>query len=102
MPQRHSHTLLTIRGGGGALGGANSATTSTQGGEDSMGMPQGAAAVLASFWGTAGVLYILGKAIKRVVPIALEPFQDGAVPLSQVQLGCVVDMCLDEIMAFHL
>ena len=67
-----------------------------------MGMPQGAAAVLASFWGTAGVLYILGKAIKRVVPIALEPFQDGAVPLSQVQLGCVVDMCLDEIMAFHL
>lgn len=42
---------------------------------------------LASLWGSGGVIYILLKAIKRVVPIALEPFSDGAVPLSQVQLG---------------
>jgi hypothetical protein len=48
-------------------------------------MPQGAGAVLASFLGTAGVLFILAKAIKRVIPIALEPFQEGAVPLNQWQ-----------------
>ena len=40
-----------------------------------------------SIWGTGGVLYILAKAIKRVMPIAQEPFLAGAVPLTQVQLG---------------
>ena len=43
--------------------------------------------LLTSLWGSGGVIYILAKAIKRVVPIALEPFSEGAVPLSQVQLG---------------
>lgn len=42
---------------------------------------------LFSLWGTFGVVYILLKAIKRVLPIAMEPFKEGAVPLSQVQLG---------------
>ncbi len=40
-----------------------------------------------SIWGTGGVLYILAKAIKRVMPIAQEPFLAGAVPLTQFQLG---------------
>lgn len=31
-----------------------------------------------SIWGSLGVVYILGKAIKRVMPIALEPFQAGS------------------------
>lgn len=35
---------------------------------------QKAVAALTSFWGTGGMVYILAKAIKRVVPIALEPF----------------------------
>jgi hypothetical protein len=47
----------------------------------------GSVAILGSLWGAGGVLYILAKAIKRVLPIALEPFQEGAIPLSQVQLG---------------
>lgn len=47
----------------------------------------GAAAIFGSVWGTGGVLYILLKAIKRVLPIAMEPFQAGAVPLSQFELG---------------
>lgn len=47
----------------------------------------GVASIFGSLWGTGGVLYILSKAIKRVLPIALEPFQTGAVPLSQFQLG---------------
>jgi hypothetical protein len=47
----------------------------------------GLAAVLSTVYGTGGVIYILLKAIKRVLPIALEPFQKSAVPLSQFQLG---------------
>ena len=43
----------------------------------------------ASLYGTGGVLYILGKAIRRVAPIALEPFAKGAIPLTQLQLGYV-------------
>ena len=46
-----------------------------------------ASPVLASLWGTGGVAYILLKAIKRVLPIAMEPFVDEATPLSQFQLG---------------
>jgi hypothetical protein len=51
----------------------------------------GAATVFSSLWGTFGVVYILAKAIKRVLPIAMEPFQasSGSVALSQFELGCV-------------
>ena len=42
-----------------------------------------------SLYGTGGVLYILSKAIRRVAPIALEPFTEGAIPLTQLQLGYV-------------
>lgn len=49
-----------------------------------------ASVLLTSLWGSGGVIYILAKAIKRVVPIAMEPFAEGAVPLSQIQLGCVL------------
>lgn len=49
--------------------------------------PTGAAALFGSVWGTGGVLYILAKAVARVMPIAMEPFQSGAVPLSQFELG---------------
>jgi hypothetical protein len=47
----------------------------------------GAATIAASIWGAGGVIYILAKAIKRVIPIALEPFQAGAIPLTNFQLG---------------
>ena len=45
--------------------------------------------VLASLWGAFGVVYILAKAVKRVLPIALEPFSkaEGVVPLTQFQLA---------------
>ena len=43
---------------------------------------------LASFWASSGVVYILMKAVKRVLPIALEPFQQGVgSPLTSLQLG---------------
>jgi hypothetical protein len=44
--------------------------------------------ILSSMWGSIGVVYILVKAIKRVVPIALEPFfSKTVVPLTRFQLG---------------
>jgi len=41
-------------------------------------------------YGTGGVMYILIKAIRRVVPIALEPFGKTAVPMSQFQLSAYI------------
>ena len=46
-----------------------------------------AATIAASMWGAGGVIYILAKAIKRVIPIAIEPFQAGSIPLNNFQLG---------------
>jgi hypothetical protein len=57
--------------------------------------------VLSTVYGTGGVIYILLKAIKRVLPIALEPFQKSAVPLSQFQLG-YVDFRFVTIISGHL
>lgn len=45
--------------------------------------------LVASLYGTGGVMYMLIKAIRRVVPIALEPFGDAAVPMTQFQLWYV-------------
>lgn len=52
--------------------------------------------VVASLWGATGVIYILAKAIKRVLPIAMEPFTkaEGVVPLSQFQLAAYILTCL--------
>lgn len=60
----------------------------------------GAATIAASIWGTGGVLYILAKAVKRVLPIAMEPFQKGAVPLSKVELGYVAGWASDLVCGF--
>lgn len=40
-----------------------------------------------SFWAAGGVVMILAKSIKRIVPIALEPFHGVAAPLSTFQLA---------------
>ena len=45
--------------------------------------------LLASFWGSGGFIYILLRSIRKIVPIALEPFGggEGIVPLTKVQLA---------------
>jgi hypothetical protein len=86
-----AHSWVTIRGG------AQKTSTRLKSGpinNDSKCPVTGVATVAASIWGTGGVLYILAKAIKRVLPIALEPFVAGAVPLNQVQLGAYIATCL--------
>lgn len=41
-----------------------------------------------SAWGSLGVVYVLLKAIKRVLPIAMEPFQStGTLAFSSIQWG---------------
>lgn len=65
-------------------GGASAAEVSNFEGQSSS---SGLGNKVASLWGAAGVVMILAKSIKRVLPIALEPFAEGSVPLSQFQLG---------------
>lgn len=52
--------------------------------------------LLASFWGTGGFIYILLRSIRKIVPIALEPFGvgEGIVPLTKVQLAAYILTCL--------
>lgn len=67
-----------------ASGGAQ-VDASAAGDGDSIDMTTGK--FLASFWGTGGFVYILLRSIRKIVPIAMEPFGDGAVPLNRVQLA---------------
>lgn len=78
---KHSNIHNTLSQRGGAL------SASTSEGHD---LNLTAGKVIASAWGTLGVGYILLKAIRRVLPIALEPFGKESVALSQFQLGWVL------------
>eukprot|EP00560_Eucampia_antarctica_P006821 CAMPEP_0197828944 /NCGR_PEP_ID=MMETSP1437-20131217/5436_1 /TAXON_ID=49252 ORGANISM="Eucampia antarctica, Strain CCMP1452" /NCGR_SAMPLE_ID=MMETSP1437 /ASSEMBLY_ACC=CAM_ASM_001096 /LENGTH=203 /DNA_ID=CAMNT_0043430371 /DNA_START=258 /DNA_END=869 /DNA_ORIENTATION=+ len=51
--------------------------------------------VVASLWSVTGVMMILLKSVKRIAPIAMEPFQGGTfAPLTPFQLGSYTAMCL--------
>jgi hypothetical protein len=87
---------LLIRGGSSgsvaisSSSSARSVTTMSGGGSDVKGTDLNLTTgkILSSMWGSIGVVYILVKAIKRVVPIALEPFfSKTVVPLTRFQLG---------------
>ena len=96
-PAFQGKTAMASRGG--AATKASSATTTTtttslnsnsnnvRGGGEETSNDRNVSVFLASLWGSGGVIYILAKAIKRVLPIAMEPFAKGAVPLSQLELG---------------
>lgn len=75
--------------------------SSTRGGSSQPDASQSSSALektfktLTSFWATSGVVYILMKAVKRVLPIAMEPFQNGVgAPLTTFQLGAYIVTCL--------
>eukprot|EP00562_Extubocellulus_spinifer_P001614 CAMPEP_0178483268 /NCGR_PEP_ID=MMETSP0696-20121128/7147_1 /TAXON_ID=265572 /ORGANISM="Extubocellulus spinifer, Strain CCMP396" /LENGTH=238 /DNA_ID=CAMNT_0020110781 /DNA_START=221 /DNA_END=937 /DNA_ORIENTATION=+ len=74
-----------------ASGGAQ-VDASAAGNGDSIDMTIGK--FLASFWGTGGFVYILLRSIRKIVPIAMEPFGDGAVALNRVQLVMYILTCL--------
>ena len=89
-----SNPNLMVRGGGGATALSSSTTASSDNNDGAttivakeLNLTVGS--VLSSLWGSCGVVYILAKAIKRVLPIALEPFGkgEGVVPLTQFQLA---------------
>ena len=82
---------------GGALGASTAnESSSNNGGSIEKDLNLSVGNVLASLWGAVGVVYILMKAIRRVIPIAMEPFSkaDGVVPLTNFQLGAYVLTCL--------
>jgi hypothetical protein len=80
-PQQHHLTVGAV-----APGGGSSEVATTKKGK----CPYTATMrLLSTTWGVLGVVYILAKAIIRVAPIALEPFQTGAVPLQPWQLAYV-------------
>ena len=60
-----------------------------RGGDGSGGVQMTAGGLSASFWGTGGFIYSLLRSIRKIVPIALEPFGagEGIVPLTKVQLA---------------
>jgi len=76
---------------GGAKATSLSAESGGDGGDGSSKCPMRMAS---SVWGVSGVVYILAKAIRRLVPIALEPFKAGAVPLSTFQLSAYIGTVL--------
>jgi hypothetical protein len=49
--------------------------------------------IFGSLWGSLGVVYILAKAVKRVLPIALEPIT-GSLLLTPIQWSCYAASCL--------
>mmetsp|Transcript_7691 Transcript_7691/g.11044 ORF Transcript_7691/g.11044 Transcript_7691/m.11044 type:complete len:262 (-) Transcript_7691:55-840(-) len=77
-------------------GGAMSPKSTTAGDSSEASSALNLRTILASLWGTSGVAYILLKAVRRVVPIALEPFagDTGGIPLSQFQLIAYVGTCV--------
>jgi hypothetical protein len=50
--------------------------------------------VFGSVWGSFGVIYILAKAIRRVLPIAMEPFAGGTLSFTPIQWSMYVLSCL--------
>lgn len=89
LPLTNRNSLVAVRGGT-----ALSATGDDAAAGEDLNLTAGK--VLASLWGASGVVYILAKAIKRVLPIAMEPLTNGVgvVPLTQFQLAAYVLTCL--------
>ena len=93
-PSRQKLFPFAVRGG--ALGASTAIGSSGNGNSVEKDLNLSVGNVLASLWGASGVAYILMKAIRRVLPIALEPFSkaDGIIPLTNFQLGAYVLTCL--------
>jgi len=87
---------MAARGGAAGETALKSAATATDNATPGRDLNLTAGKVLVSLWGSMGVVYILAKAIKRVLPIALEPFGkgEGVVPLTQIQLAAYILTCI--------
>lgn len=91
--KRSSYSSLIVRGGSNI--GTLNESSNESGGEGGINLLKRIVNVSVSFWAAGGVVAVLGKSIKRIVPIALEPFgASSPVPLSTFQLGSYIAMCL--------
>jgi len=95
MTRGHSRMMTTTPTS--LRGGALFATTASNGTEDAIKCPfTKTMALFGSLWGSLGVVYILAKAIKRVLPIALQPFggESAALVLTPFQWSMYAVSCL--------
>ncbi|KAG7339761.1 hypothetical protein IV203_025441 [Nitzschia inconspicua] len=111
IPTRDTHgrvSILSPRGGGGS--GTSTTTTSlfvSKDGEPVSCPFTKTMAVFGSLWGSFGVIYILAKAVKRVIPIAMEPFAGGSLTFTPFQwsmyaLSCLFFAYAEGYKGFHL
>jgi len=109
----HQTIVSTPRGGSGSTSNGNSKLTTlftaASGSDQTEKCPfSKAMAIFGSVWGSFGVVYILAKAIMRVVPIALEPWQrQSSLVFTPIQwslyaLSCVVFAYAEGYKGFHL
>jgi len=85
LSSSQDETHITVRGG---------AASATEGSGTDSSSGRKLANTVASLWAAGGFIMILGKSIKRILPIALEPFNGAAASLSTLQLASYVGMCL--------
>lgn len=91
--QRHPNSLafLSITRGG-AINTPRGGVRYAEPSDDDIAAPAGivgkTVCLFGSVWGSMGVVYILAKAIKRVLPIAMEPLKEGStLAFSNIQWG---------------
>lgn len=69
LPMQHPHSVPTLTRGGALKAAAGSSESGTN--KCPVSKP---IEIFGSTWGSLGVVYVLVKSIRRVLPIALEPF----------------------------
>ncbi|CAJ1928794.1 unnamed protein product [Cylindrotheca closterium] len=101
LSQRQSNSLpfLSTRGGGSLNNTPRGGVRYAEPSDDDLPAAEGVVAktlsAFGSMWGSMGVVYILVKAIKRVLPIAIEPLKSGSsLALSKIQWGLYAATCL--------
>ena len=72
-------SILSLRGGGDAVKGDMGDIIAATGPDSNKKVPMGKAIAkrLLGMWGVLQVVSIIGNAIRRVLPIAMQPFEDG-------------------------
>eukprot|EP00934_Nitzschia_sp_Nitz4_P000363 Nitzschia sp. Nitz4//scaffold60_size111251//90559//91531//NITZ4_004159-RA/size111251-augustus-gene-0.125-mRNA-1//-1//CDS//3329555600//363//frame0 len=87
FPSRQQQ-LLIQRGGSAVMSQSTTASTTPDAPKSTTSGPFGTGQILGALWGSLGMVYTLLKAVKKVMPIALEPFFAGSsLVLSPVQWG---------------
>jgi len=107
MPSSAHKVCVIPPGGAAAAKTGTSLFASKEGGEATTCPFTKSMTIFGSLWGSMGVIYILVKAIRRVLPIAMEPFAGGSLTFSPFQwsmyaLSCLFFAYAEGYKGFHL